>query len=110
MRPIGLLLLLLLTLGWLGRELPGAANPSQQPTQGQFEAGWRRTIDGWEQTDHWAPEVAFHRPALHPVLVGLLEILLSLVALVALANDGQSRDGQSRRLAGIGRFRDNRGQ
>jgi hypothetical protein len=47
------------------------------------ETVWRRTRDGWEPAGWLTPPVRAHKPALHPVVVGLLELLLAVTALVA---------------------------
>lgn len=80
MRFIGWLLFFLVGLGWLGSEVRLA--DTHPPTV--CETPWRRTCDGWELPSRWPPLAAADRPALHPVVVGLLEVLLSAAALVAL--------------------------
>jgi len=52
------------------------------------ETAWRRTRDGWERPSRWT----FHRksrpPALHPIVVGLLEMFLASAALIAFSETG----------------------
>ena len=105
MRTIGCLLLALLTLGWLACQWPigesdviSAAPELRLGYGGQSTAGlaipadrlaievsttWRRTTDGWEHPTWWLPKTEPPRPRLHPLVVGLLHLLVSLFALVA---------------------------
>lgn len=79
MRLIGGLLLMLLGLGWLASEVPLAkSHPAREP-----EADWRRTADGWEHASQWAPRPKIRPPAVHPLVIGLLQILLTSAAFVA---------------------------
>ncbi len=79
MRRIGFLILLLLALGWVVAELPAA--PAQIPqTQ---TSDWRRTRDGWERMSWWRAEATRHRPAIHPLVIGSLQVLVSAMGLIA---------------------------
>ena len=55
------------------------------------ETAWRRTRGGWERPSRWT----FHRksrpPALHPIVVGLLEMFLASAALIAFSETGDRR-------------------
>lgn len=80
MRRIGWLVLLLAAFGWLAAESPPPAD--QRPPA---DLSWRRTRDGWQRATWLADPIPVHRPALHPAVVGTLELLLSMTALVAFA-------------------------
>jgi hypothetical protein len=73
-------LLFVSACGWLACEVPIASQAGQQ-----FENPWRRTPHGWQKVSYWQPAPPPYRPALHPAVVATLEILLSLIALVAFA-------------------------
>jgi hypothetical protein len=49
------------------------------------ETAWRRTRDGWELPSRWPSQrmVGANPPALHPIVVGSMELLLALTALLA---------------------------
>jgi len=79
LRIVGLLLVLLLLLGWLACDLPLPGAPPQVVDEPQ----WRRTAVGWEVPNWPQPDTAEHRPTLHPAVVALLELLASCAALVA---------------------------
>lgn len=49
---------------------------------------WRRTERGWESTDNWYPATT-PSGGLHPLVLGSLELLLSLGSLTALCWDGR---------------------
>ncbi len=87
MRMIVCLLLLLLGIGWLVSEIELAAAPSTD----HGNTGWRRTRDGWERQNSWTDEQPAREPTLHPTLVGALQILFSVAALVALPGLGSWR-------------------
>ncbi|HUT90892.1 MAG TPA: hypothetical protein VMY37_15415 [Thermoguttaceae bacterium] len=80
MRRLGWLLVLLAAVGWLATEvrLPETPAAPDRPLD-----SWRRTPDGWQRATWLAPQTPIRRPALHPVVVGLLELLVCLAALVA---------------------------
>ncbi len=80
MRLIVCLLLLLLGIGWLVSEIELAAAPLIDHS----DTGWRRTRDGWERQNSWTDEQPVREPTLHPTLVGALQILFSVAALIAL--------------------------
>ena len=44
---------------------------------------WVRTQDGWEQPRWWKPLQPEYPATLHPLVVALLELLLSVIALLA---------------------------
>jgi hypothetical protein len=78
LRWIGWLSLLLFALGWLAAELP-----LEKARPGETLSAWRRTVDGWERPRWLVPPEAADRPTLHPVIVGLLQVLLASAALIA---------------------------
>ncbi|MBN2294184.1 MAG: hypothetical protein JXM70_17285 [Pirellulales bacterium] len=54
-----------------------------QPTIGSFESGWRYTKSGWQKLSDWERPAPVSKPALHPVVVGSMQLLVSLAALIA---------------------------
>jgi len=44
---------------------------------------WRRTDDGWERMRGWNVHVSAPDPPLHPLVLALLQLFVSLLALVA---------------------------
>ena len=79
MRAIGLILLILIPGSWLASELPLASSPVQEDP----DDGWRLTRHGWERMHQWNADGQTQRPLVHPIVVGLLQLLLSLIALIA---------------------------
>jgi hypothetical protein len=79
--------LILFGLGWAA-----AVAPLDSPRRDDETLCWRRTVDGWERPV-WASQGAQseHRPAMHPVLVGVLEMSLSAAALMALTPPGRTK-------------------
>lgn len=78
MRAIGWIMVLLLTIAWLACEV--------QPPQAMHvdsEASWRRTCNGWERARWLTAQRTATQPTLHPVVIGLLQLLLAVTALVA---------------------------
>jgi hypothetical protein len=55
-------------------------------------AGWRRTNCGWQRVESLGPPPQSERPTLHPAIVGGLEILLTLTALVAFSSGESARE------------------
>jgi hypothetical protein len=53
------------------------------------ETVWRRTRDGWERPSRWALPRKSSAPAVHPIVVGLLEMFLALAALLAFSGAGK---------------------
>jgi hypothetical protein len=43
---------------------------------------WVRTVDGWEKTSQWK-WLARYEPALHPLVVASMQLLLTSIAFVA---------------------------
>jgi hypothetical protein len=60
---------------------PGAAAEDET-------GGWRQTRQGWQRLeDLWDRAAEYPRPALHPAVVGGLEVLLTLTAMLAFSQD-----------------------
>jgi len=72
--------LLLVAVGWLACEI---RLPETTAATGASLDSWRRTRDGWEHASWLTAQTRSPAPALHPAVVGLLELFLSLAALVA---------------------------
>lgn len=84
MRIVATLVLLLIATGWVLGQLPPAASP-----EGEVSA-WRRTANGWESVETWSRPTGERYP-LHPLLVGALQVAISLVALTAASDANQQR-------------------
>ena len=71
---------------WLLAWFAAAASPS---TADDDRADtWRQTRQGWQHSeDFLGPPIEYRRPALHPAVVGSLEVLLTMSAMLALSND-----------------------
>lgn len=97
MRRIGWFLVFLVGVGWLASQVrltdPYAASGGEPHC-------WRRTRDGWEQATWLAPETATGDPALHPSVVGLLQLLLSVSALIVFPGRIGARPADDRRSPG----------
>lgn len=78
-RWIGWIIMLLMTVGWAAAELP-LAEPS---CAGLAATDWRYTSEGWQRPTWLDASIPTRRPALHPGVIGALQLLLSLMALVA---------------------------
>ena len=77
MRWIGWILLILAAVGLLAAVVP----PPGAPSSAAGGPVWRRTVEGWQRADWLTAEVPHWRPDLHPCVVGLLELFLSIAAL-----------------------------
>jgi hypothetical protein len=58
--------------------LLGCLAASWGEPQVEFEP-WRRTANGWERNERFAPRIIPVHPPLHPAVVGSLEVLLVLM-------------------------------
>ncbi len=83
MRFAALLFAYLIVIGWLL-----VFWPSSSPAKTESDA-WRRTATGWESVEEWEVKAPLHRP-LHPVLVGSLQLGVSIIALMA-GDDAERR-------------------
>ena len=70
-----------LTLAGNGAHSAHIAQESQS-TDKSFNAGWRYTKNGWQNRTEWQDPAPVSKPALHPAIVGSLQLLISLAALV----------------------------
>ncbi len=62
---------------------------------------WRQTSQGWQRCeDFLAPPIEYRRPSLHPAVVGSLEVLLSVTALLALGGEQSAQRGSRSRRGG----------
>ena len=98
MRLIGWLLLILVGLGWLASEVPLAETRPERP----LKADWRRTAQGWERPSTWPAQTKIRRPAVHPVVVGLLQLFLALAVLIAFSKDADAARRTADRHASVG--------
>jgi len=80
MRWVAWFLLLLVAVGWLASELP--VPETSAASRQEFDC-WRRTRNGWERAGWLTDRMSVARPVLHPGVVALLELLLSMAALTA---------------------------
>jgi hypothetical protein len=62
---------------------PGA--PGQALAIEDVSGPWRRTREGWQRVELFGPQIPYRRPALHPAVVGSLELLLTMTAMLALS-------------------------
>jgi hypothetical protein len=78
---IGWILAILCAVSWLASEinLPG----NTQNSAAQEETAWRRTADGWENVNDWAFPIEISPPALHPCVMSLLMVAISLSVAIA---------------------------
>jgi hypothetical protein len=61
---------------------------------------WRQTRQGWQHSEDFiGPPVEYRRPSLHPAVVGSLEVLLTMLAMLALPNDGRATARDARRTS-----------
>ena len=68
-------------LSWLANATPAPAVATED-----VSGGWRRTREGWQRVELVCPAIQYSRPALHPGVVGLLEVLLTMTAMLALSD------------------------
>ena len=54
-----------------------------------FKAGWRYTKNGWQNRMEWQDPAPVRKPALHPAVVGSLQLLISLAALIGFSTSKQ---------------------
>lgn len=92
--------MLLMLLGYLAAELPlgsltsphagETASVASKPDD--IAGGWRRTQDGWQQSETWITSpLGSDKPTFHPLLFASLEILLACGALLAFHRDEKNR-------------------
>jgi predicted metal-dependent hydrolase len=76
------LIIVLFVLPWLASDAIAPALASED-----VSGGWRRTRQGWQRVELVRPAIQYRRPALHPAVVGSLEVLLTMTAMLALSNE-----------------------
>jgi hypothetical protein len=76
------LIIALFVLPWLASEAIAPALATQD-----MSGGWRRTREGWQRIELFRPAIEYRRPALHPTVVGSLEVLLTMTAMLALSRE-----------------------
>ena len=85
-RVVGLSLILLGGL-WLACQVDGS---DSRVTDVVENDRWVRTTDGWERTSQWK-WLACYEPALPPLVVAALQLLLTLTAFIAFCHNNPSR-------------------
>jgi len=87
-RRVAWLVLVLAGLGCLAAKVP-----LSPPADDQHWSAWRRTADGWERPN-WVIGTAAvaQTTTLHPAVVGLLQVLVAVTALVALSPADKPRN------------------
>lgn len=102
MRAVALILTVLFVLGWIASIVPSSKSTPA------LESTWRRTVNGWEKGTWLSPGPSEQVPALHPVALGVLQTLFSVLAFVLfpriegkpLPDDGTPESlGQARAVA-----------
>lgn len=94
MRWIVVLVLLLTGIGWLMAEVRIGEPSLTQLTS----SDWRKTRDGWERPTWLAPPIE-GKPAIHPAVVGIIQLLVSMLALVAFSGESSARRARPRAIA-----------
>jgi hypothetical protein len=65
------------------------ASATQSSASHEQVPAWRRTAQGWQRPTWLSRPVEYRRPALHPVVVGLLLTLSVLASMVLLSPEGR---------------------
>jgi hypothetical protein len=73
---IGWILAILFAVSWYASEISLPRDAKNAPLR--EEIVWRRTVDGWEKPNDWYYAIEKSPPALHPGVMGLLMVTLSL--------------------------------
>jgi hypothetical protein len=73
---IGWILAVLCALCWIASDINLPGEPQAAPAQN--ESIWRRTADGWENVNDWTFAIEKSPPVLHPGVMALLMVILSL--------------------------------
>jgi hypothetical protein len=80
-------------LSWLACEATAPATATED-----MSGSWRRTREGWQRIEGFRPPIPYRRPALHPAVVGSLELLLTMTAMLALSRErGAGNDRPNRK-------------
>ena len=105
-----------LPLGWPTGERWASPRSWQEPTAPllakdvQFSlprshTDWRRTRDGWEHSSRWTFRCEHRAATLHPIVVGLLELFLSVAALIAFSEPPKRRSRPQTTAVGRSKLR-----
>jgi hypothetical protein len=84
------LIFALFVLPWL------ASNAIAPAAASEDSGGWRRTNQGWQRMEFVPPANEYRRPALHPAVVGSLELLLTMTAMLALSHERRAEPSKVR--------------
>ena len=60
-----------------------AADKYSLPVNDSFKSGWRHTKNGWQNLLDWKNPAPVSKPDLHPAVLGSIQLLVSLTALIA---------------------------
>ncbi len=74
------LMIAVFVLLWFATEATAPAVATED-----MSTGWRRTREGWQRIELLRPAIPYRRPELHPAVVGSLEVLLTMTAMLALS-------------------------
>ncbi len=85
MRRFRWLIIAVLVLPWLANVAAAPGSVGRAVASEDASGGWRRTRDGWQRIELFRPAIPYRRPALHPAVIGSLEILLTMTAMLALS-------------------------
>ena len=90
MRAVASILLLLVLLGWMASIMPSSGSTAPS------DSTWRRTVNGWEKGTWLLPGSSDQSPGLHPAAFAVLQVFLSVLALVLFPPlDGKPLPGQT---------------
>ncbi len=81
MRTFRWLIIALFLVPWLAGNAIAPSDAAED-----MSGGWRRTNHGWQRVEVVCPPMQYRRPALHPALVGSLEVLLTMTAMLSLSD------------------------
>ena len=85
------LIIALFVLPWLASEAIAPLAATED-----MSGSWRRTRQGWQRVECFQPPIPYRRPALHPGVVGALEVLLTMTAMLALSAERAAVHTKSR--------------
>jgi hypothetical protein len=85
--------LLLIVASWTAG---GISSPWLAPAADLTPWDWRRTRSGWQRAEWLMPPAVEQKPTLHPSVVAMLELLLSIGALAAFPARGRETGDISR--------------
>lgn len=80
LRKAAWIMMALMAAAWWACEI----DVEQSAPEAAFQkVDWRRTAGGWQKIEDWTPPQPAFRPALHPAIVGVAQIIFTLTLLVA---------------------------